>query len=171
MTVKGKTREEMIDLEAFREELQDIKTGRGMLMQALHWAQNRFGHIPVPVQELIAETLKVPLSTVYGVITFYTRFTLLPKGRCEVSICMGTACYIQGANEILQECEMALGIKNGETTEDGLFSLSTTRCVGACGLAPVVTVNEEVHGRMDLQKMRALLAELKESYESEGEGA
>ncbi len=164
MTVKGKTREEMIDLEAFREELQDIKTGRGMLMQALHRAQNRFGHIPVPVQELIAETLKVPLSTVYGVITFYTRFTLLPKGRCEVSICMGTACYIQGAAEILDEAERTLGIEAGGTTADGLFSLTTTRCVGACGLAPVVTVNGEVHGRMDLKKMKTLLADLEEEY-------
>ena len=142
-----------------------------MLMQALHLAQNRFGHIPPPIQEIIALSLKVPMSTVYGVITFYSRFTLVPKGKCDVSICMGTACYIQGANEILQECEMALGIKNGETTEDGLFSQSTTRCVGACGLAPVVTVNEEVHGRMDLQKMRALLAEHNENYDSAGEEA
>lgn len=171
MAVEFKVEEHVMEMEAFQEDLDKLRGKRGMLMQALHLAQNRFGHIPIPVQEVIARTLKVPMSTVYGLITFYSRFTLVPKGKCEVSICMGTACYIQGANEILQECEMALGIKNGETTEDGLFSLSTTRCVGACGLAPVVTVNEEVHGRMDLQKMRALLAELKESYESGGEEA
>ena len=158
------------EIDIFRRELEDLKEGRGMLMQALHLAQNRFGHIPVPIQEIISKTLKVPMSTVYGVITFYTRFTLEPKGQCEVSICMGTACYIQGAAEILQELESALGIKSGETTENGLFTITTTRCVGACGLAPVVTVNGEVHGRMDLKKMRALITELKESYK-EGDEA
>ncbi len=156
-------------VDQFRQDLAKLQGSRGMLMQALHMAQNRFGHIPPPIQEIIAQSLKVPMSTVYGVITFYSRFTLVPKGKCEISICMGTACYIQGATSILQECEKALGIQNGETTEDGLFSLSTTRCVGACGLAPVVTINQEVHGRMNAQKMRALLTELKSQYGKESQ--
>lgn len=164
MTGERKREGQVIDLEVFKEDLQAIKAGRGMLMQALHMAQNRFGHIPVPVQETIAETLKVPLSTVYGVITFYTRFTLLPRGKCEISICMGTACYIQGAAEILKEAERLLGVEAGGTTADGLFSLTTTRCAGACGLAPVVTVNGEVHGRMNLKKMRDLLTDLQGQY-------
>ncbi|HZK29214.1 MAG TPA: NAD(P)H-dependent oxidoreductase subunit E, partial [Clostridia bacterium] len=105
--------------------------------------------------------------TIYGVITFYTRFTLAPKGQCEISICMGTACYIQGAAEILGEAEKALGIKSGATTADGLFTLTTTRCVGACGLAPVVTVNQEVHGRMSIKKMKALIADLKQQYDQD----
>jgi NADH-quinone oxidoreductase subunit E/NADP-reducing hydrogenase subunit HndA len=153
------------DLEEFKSDLNRIKGGRGMLMQGLHMAQNRFGYIPPPIQQIISDTLKVPMSTIYGVITFYTRFTLAPKGLCEISICMGTACYIQGAAEILAEAESALGVKNGATTPDGLFTLTTTRCVGACGLAPVVTVNQEVHGRMNVKKMKALLAELKLQYE------
>ena len=165
MAVQFKVEEQQVEIESFQNELDALKGGRGMLMQALHLAQNRFGHIPPPIQEMIAKTLKIPMSTVYGVITFYARFTLEPKGKCDISICMGTACYIQGAAEILQEAETALGIKNGGTTEDGLFSLSTTRCVGACGLAPVVTVNEEVHGRMNIKKMKTLITELKTTYE------
>ncbi len=157
------------EIAEFKRDLERIKDGRGMLMHALHLAQNRFGYVPSDVQQIIADTLKVPLSTVYGVITFYSRFTLVPKGRCDLSICMGTACYIQGAEELLKETEEALGIKNGETSPDGNFSLSSTRCVGACSLAPVVIVNGEVHGRMTVQSMRKLLAELKKQYGSQPE--
>lgn len=171
MALDFKVEDHVQEVEAFRADLEKIKGGKGMLMQALHMAQNRFGHIPPPIQEIIAETLKVPMSTVYGVITFYSRFTLEPKGKCEISICMGTACYVQGAAEILAEAERILGIKNGETTEDGLFSLSTTRCVGACGLAPVVTVNQEVHGRMKTSDVKKMIAKLKREYAKEEKGA
>lgn len=133
---------------AYVEEIRPLSATPGMLMQALHIAQTRFGHIPPDVQEVIAKTLDVPMSTVYGVITFYSNFTLDPKGRVEISICMGTACYIQGSSKLLQEAEKKLGVGPDETTPDGMFTLSTTRCLGACGLAPVVTVNGEVHGRM-----------------------
>lgn len=169
MALEFNPAEHQADLEAFKVELDAIKDGKGMLMQALHLAQNRFGHIPPPVQEIIAATLKVPMSTVYGVITFYSRFTLVPKGKCEISICMGTACYVQGAAEILAEAERLLGIKNGETTPDGLFSLTTTRCVGACGLAPVVVVNQEVHGRFKMAEMKKLIASLKKEYGADEE--
>lgn len=155
------------EIAAFRRDLERIKDGRGMLMHALHLAQNRFGYVPSEVQQIVSDTLKVPLSTVYGVITFYSRFTLVPKGRCDLSICMGTACYIQGAEELLKETEEALGIKSGETSKDGNFSLSTTRCVGACSLAPVVTVNGEVHGRLSVKDMKKLLTELKKQYAPE----
>lgn len=157
------------EIAAFERDLERIKGGRGMLMHALHLAQNRFGYVPSDVQQIIADTLKVPLSTVYGVITFYSRFTLVPKGRCDLSICMGTACYIQGAESLLKEAEETLGIKSGETSPDGNFSLSTTRCVGACSLAPVVTVNGEVHGRMTVQEMKKLLDDLKKQYASQPE--
>ncbi|HHX30727.1 MAG TPA: NAD(P)H-dependent oxidoreductase subunit E [Clostridiaceae bacterium] len=169
MTFEFKVEDHVKDLEEFQAELDQIKDERGMLMQALHLAQNRFGHIPIPIQQIISDTLKVPMSTVYGVITFYSRFTLIPKGKCDISICMGTACYVQGAAEILAEAERLLGIKNGETTPDGLFSLSTTRCVGACGLAPVVTVNQEVHGRIKMVEMKKLIAKLKKEYTAEEE--
>lgn len=157
------------EIAAFERDLERIKDGRGMLMLALHLAQNRFGYVPSDVQRIIADTLKVPLSTVYGVVTFYSRFTLIPRGRCDLSICTGTTCYIQGAEELLKEAEETLGIKDGETSPDGNFSLSTTRCVGACSLAPVVTVNGEVHGRMTVQEMKKLLADLKKQYLSQPE--
>jgi len=154
MALEFNPAEHQADLEAFKVELDAIKDGKGMLMQALHLAQNRFGHIPPPVQEIIAATLKVPMSTVYGVITFYSRFTLVPKGKCEISICMGTACYVQGAAEILAEAERLL---------------TTTRCVGACGLAPVVVVNQEVHGRFKMAEMKKLIASLKKEYGADEE--
>ncbi len=169
MVSQVNTEERQREIAAFERDLERIKGGRGMLMHALHLAQNRFGYVPSDVQQIIADTLKVPLSTVYGVITFYSRFTLVPKGRCDLSICMGTACYIQGAEELLKETEEALGIKSGETSPDGNFSLSTTRCVGACSLAPVVTVNGEVHGRMTVQEMKKLLDDLKKQYASQPE--
>ncbi len=165
MAVQFKVEEHLADVEAFKRELEPIKDKRGMLLQALHFAQNRFGHIPPPIQEIISKTLKIPMSTIYGVITFYSRYTLEPKGKCDVSICMGTACYIQGAAELLEEAETELGVKMGETRDDGIFSISATRCVGACGLAPIVSVNEEVYSRMNLKKMKALLKELKQTYE------
>ncbi|HHU12871.1 MAG TPA: NAD(P)H-dependent oxidoreductase subunit E [Clostridiaceae bacterium] len=151
-------------LSEFAATLDRLRGRRGVLMQALHEAQSRFGHIPPYVQELISDALDIPVSMIYGVITFYARFTLEPTGRCEIGVCLGTACYVKGSARLIEDIEKALGIKPGQTTEDGSFTLTATRCVGACGLAPVVTVNQDVHGRMKREEMKKLLAFLKKEY-------
>jgi NADH:ubiquinone oxidoreductase subunit E len=152
------------DLQAYERILERLKGGKGVLMQALHEAQNRFGYIPSYIQEMISEKLDIPLSVIYGVITFYTRFTLEPTGRCEIAVCLGTACYVKGSAKLIEDIEAELGIKPGETTKDGNFTLTVTRCVGACGLAPVVTFNHEAHGRLKSEDLKQLLAQLKEEY-------
>ena len=151
-------------LSEFAATLDRLRGRRGVLMQALHEGQNRFGHIPPYVQKMISDALDIPVSMIYGVITFYARFTLEPTGRCEIGVCLGTACYVKGSARLIEDIEKALGIKPGQTTEDGSFTLTATRCVGACGLAPVVTVNQDVHGRMKREEMKKLLAFLKKEY-------
>ncbi|MFR2509399.1 NAD(P)H-dependent oxidoreductase subunit E, partial [Odoribacter laneus] len=110
----------------------------GELINILHKAQDTFGYLPREVQEIIARQLGIPVSKVYGVVTFYSFFTMTPKGEHPISVCMGTACYVRGAEKVLDEFKRVLGINVGETTSDGKYSLSSLRCVGACGLAPVV---------------------------------
>ena len=124
------------------------KDVRGSLMPVLQQAQDIYGYLPVEVQRMIAEGLEIPLEEVYGVATFYGQFSLNPKGRYKVSICMGTACYVKGAGMVLERIEEKLGIKSGGITPDGKFSLDATRCLGACGLAPIMTINEDIYGRL-----------------------
>ena len=131
------------------------------LIEILHLVQNTYGYIPEDMIALISKTLDIPPSRIYGVITFYSRFSLVPTGKYSISVCMGTACYVKGAGDILDEVKKELGINSGETTEDGLFSIVETRCIGACGLAPVVTVNEEVHGRLKKGDMTKIIDELR----------
>ncbi len=131
------------------------------LIEILHLVQNTYGYIPENIITLISKTLDIPPSRIYGVITFYSRFSLVPTGKYSISVCMGTACYVKGAGDILDEVKKELGIDSGETTEDGLFSIVETRCIGACGLAPVVTVNEEVHGRLKKGDMTKIIDELR----------
>lgn len=131
------------------------------LIEILHLVQNTYGYIPEEMITLISKTLDIPPSKIYGVITFYSRFSLVPTGKYSISVCMGTACYVKGAGDILEEVKKELGIDSGETTEDGLFSIVETRCIGACGLAPVVTVNEEVHGRLKKGDMTKIIDELR----------
>lgn len=131
------------------------------LIEILHLVQNTYGYIPEDIITLISKTLDIPPSRIYGVITFYSRFSLVPTGKYSISVCMGTACYVKGAGDILDEVKKELGIDSGETTEDGLFSIVETRCIGACGLAPVVTVNEEVHGRLKKGDMTKIIDELR----------
>lgn len=121
---------------------------RGALIPVLHEAQELFGYLPLEVQRVIAEKLNIPLAEVYGVVSFYTQFTINPKGKYKINVCMGTACYVKGANEILDKFRTRLSIDVGECTEDGKFSLDACRCIGACGLAPVVTINDEVFGKL-----------------------
>lgn len=127
------------------------------LINILHKVQQHFGFLPPPVQQAVACELSIPVSKVYGVVTFYSLFTMEPKGRYPVSICTGTACHVRGSGDVVREVERVLGIKVGQTTADGKFSLNTLRCVGACGLAPVVMIGEQIHGRVEVRDIEALL--------------
>jgi NADP-reducing hydrogenase subunit HndA len=132
--------------------LQDViakhKNTKGALIPVLHGAQEIYGYLPIEVQKVISEGLNIPLTEIYGVITFYTQFTLKPKGKFKIQICMGTACYVKGSKLILDKMKEKLGIDVGDLTEDGKFSLDATRCIGACGLAPVMMINDDVYGRL-----------------------
>ena len=129
------------------------------LIHVLHKAQSIFGYLPAEVQEIVARELKVPVAKVYGVVTFYSYFSMIPKGKNPISICMGTACYVRGGEKVLEEFKRKLGVEVGETTKDGLFSLNCLRCVGACGLAPVVMVGDKTYGRVSPDGVQEILAE------------
>ena len=117
--------------------------------------------MPTTAQMVVADYLNIPLADVYGVVTFYSRFTTVPKGKYDISVCMGTACFVKGSQSILERAKEKLGIDEGQTTEDQLFSLETMRCVGACGLAPVFTVNNKVYGKATVKKLDEVIDELK----------
>ena len=114
----------------------------------LQKAQEIYGYLPLEIQEMIAENLNISSSIVYGVVTFYTQFSTVPKAKYSISVCLGTACYVKGAGDILDKIKEILKIKEGETTSDGKFSIEACRCIGACGLAPVMKINEDVYGRL-----------------------
>lgn len=132
------------------------------LINVLHQVQSKLGYLPAEVQEVIAKGLNMSVAKVYGVVTFYSFFTMLPQGQHPISICMGTACYVRGAEKVLHEFKRHLGIEVGQTTADGKFSISCLRCVGACGLAPVVLVGEKVYGRVSPQQVGKIIAEYQE---------
>jgi len=127
------------------------------LIQILHRAQELFGYLRSDVVEFIAKRLKLPTSQVYGVITFYSFFSTVPKGKYTILVCMGTACYVRGAEQVVQAFEKELGIKRGQTTPDGLFSLQCARCLGACGLAPVAMIGEDVHSKLTPKKVKQII--------------
>lgn len=124
------------------------KDDPGAVMPVLQEAQDVYGYLPIEVQTMVAEGLNVPLEEVYGVSTFYSQFSLSPKGKYNISVCLGTACYVKGSGEILDKLSECLGIEAEECTADGMFSLTACRCIGACGLAPVITINDDVYGRL-----------------------
>jgi len=137
------------DLEAELERVIAQHEGRkDDLIEVLYWVQENYGYVPKDVQLIISEKMNVPLSTIYGVITFYHLFSLKPKGKYEISLCKGTACYVRGSMRVLERFEKELGIKQHDTTDDNMFSLEVVRCLGACGLAPVLTINKEPQVRM-----------------------
>ena len=140
-----------------REVIAKNKDVQGALIPVLHEAQEIYGYLPIEVQAIIAEGLGVSLAEVYGVVTFYAQFSLNPKGQYEIGVCLGTACYVKGSGDLLDKFKQILGIDVGECTPDGKFSLTATRCVGACGLAPVVTVNEDVYGRLTVDDVQGIL--------------
>lgn len=143
-------------LDAF---IDSLPSKQGELIRVLHTAQGIFGYLPKEVQMYVAKKMEVPVSKVYGIVSFYSFFTMKPKGQYDISVCLGTACYVRGADKVLAEMEKELGIKMGETTPDGKFSLRTLRCVGACGLAPVVMVGEKVYGRVTPEMVKDILAD------------
>lgn len=133
------------------------KDDKGALMPVLQQAQEVYGYLPIEVQEIIAKEMDIPLEKVYGVVTFYSQFSLNPKGKYTISVCLGTACYVKGSGDIFNKLSEILGIKGGETTPDGKFSLVDCRCIGACGLAPVLTVNDDVYGRLTADDVAGIL--------------
>lgn len=134
------------------------KDEQGAVIPVLHEAQDIYGYLPIEVQKMISEGLNVPLAEIYGIVTFYTQFSLNPKGQYQIGVCLGTACYVKGSGDILEKIKERLGIDVGECTPDGRFSLDATRCIGACGLAPVLTVNDEVFGRLTVDDVDDILA-------------
>ena len=134
----------------------------GELINVLHEAQNLHGYLPEEMQRIIARKLGIPASRVYGVVTFYSFFTMTPKGRHPISVCLGTACYVRGSEKLLEEIKRTLNIEVGQTTPDGKFSLDCLRCVGACGLSPVVTIGDRVYGRLQPKDIKTILDEVED---------
>jgi NADH-quinone oxidoreductase subunit E/NADP-reducing hydrogenase subunit HndA len=128
----------------------------------LHGVQGKLGYLPAEVQEFIAKQLNIPVSKVYGIVSFYSFFTMTPKGKYPIDVCLGTACHVRGSDKLLEEFRRQLGIGEGQTTEDGLFSLSTLRCVGACSLAPVAMIGEKVFGRLTPNQVAGIIAEYRD---------
>ena len=131
------------------------------LISVLHEAQELYGYLPLDVQKVISEQMDIPMAEIYGVVTFYSRFTTEPKGKYNIAVCLGTACYVKGSGEIINKFKEKLGIDVGQCTEDGMFSLEATRCIGACGLAPVLTVNEEVYGKATTDIVEKIIEDYK----------
>ncbi len=149
------TPEQQAKLEAV---IAECKGDKSMLMHVMQEAQEIYGYLPYEVQVMIAEGMDVPLEKVYGVSTFYAQFALSPKGEYNISVCLGTACYVKGAQELIDKLSECLGIESGECTPDGRVSLEACRCIGACGLAPVLTVNDEVYGKLTEKDIPDILA-------------
>ena len=144
--------------EKLAEVIREHREQKGALMPVLQAAQNIFGCVPLDVQEIIADGLGVTLSEVYGVATFYSQFSLQPKGEYVCGVCLGTACYVKGSGDVYSKLMEKLGIEGGECTPDGKFSLVACRCIGACGLAPVITINDDVYGRLVPDDIDEILA-------------
>mgnify|MGYP004445178191 FL=1 len=146
---------------ALKAVIAELKDQPGSLMPIMQKAQEIYGYLPIEVQCIIADGMEVPLEKIYGIATFYTQFALQPKGKYQISVCLGTACYVKGSQQVLEKIEEELGIEPGGCTPDGKFSLESCRCVGACGLAPVMMINENVYGAMTPEKVPGILAEYK----------
>ena len=142
--------------------LKQFKNDKSNLIQILNKVQEKYGYISTDAQKDISEYLNISMAEVYGVITFYSRFTLEPKGKYNIAVCLGTACFVKGSEKVLDKVKQVLQIDVGQTTEDGLFSIEATRCVGACGLAPVFTVNNEVYGKATPEMVVKVINEIKE---------
>lgn len=143
------------------EVIKSHKDDKGALMPVMQKAQDIYGYLPIEVQKIISDGMGIPMERIYGVATFYAQFALQPKGKYRISVCLGTACYVKGSGKIYEKIQDILQIQGGECTLDGKFSLDACRCVGACGLAPVMMINDDVHGRLTPDQVQGIL----EKYE------
>ena len=141
-----------------RQIIAEMKDEKGALMPIMQKAQDIYGYLPYEVQKIISDDMGVPMEKIYGVATFYSMFNLEPKGKYQISVCLGTACYVKGSGLILEKLKEKLGIDNGQCTPDGKFSLDACRCVGACGLAPVMMIKGEVYGKVNVNDIDMILA-------------
>ena len=158
-TACAESQEKINDLKKIVDKYKDTE---GSLIQVLHEAQELYGYLPLEVQREISKLMNIPLAEIYGVVSFYTQFSINPKGKYKVNVCMGTACYVKGANEVLDKFRTRLSIDVGECTEDRRFSLDACRCIGACGLAPVVTINDDVYGKLTPDDVDAIIDKYEE---------
>ena len=142
--------------------INENKDDKSNLMVVMQKAQDIYGYLPIEVQNMIAEGMEIPIEKVYGVATFYAQFSLSPKGKYNISVCLGTACYVKGAGDLFDKLSERLGIGADECTADGKFSLTACRCIGACGLAPVLTVNDDVYGRLTVDDIDGILEKYKD---------
>ena len=149
-------------IEKIKEICSEFNHKKCEIINILHKVQSTFGYLPAEVQKVVAKEMEVPISHIYGIVTFYSFFSMVPKGQFPISICLGTACYVRGAEKVLNEFKRILGVEVGVTTQDGLFSIDALRCVGACGLAPVVLVGEEVYGRVTPDEVKKILEKYKD---------
>ena len=152
------TKEQETALKAWLDENKDMP---GAALPALQKAQEIYGYLPIEVQQMVAEALDMPLAEIYGISTFYSMFSLYPKGTYQISVCLGTACYVKGSGDIYNALQQKLGISSGECTPDGKFSLDACRCIGACGLAPVIMINDDVYGRLTTDALDGILEKYK----------
>lgn len=141
----------------FKDFLDDKKETPGPLMPSLQKAQDIFDYLPKEMLEVISKKLSIPMAEIYGVATFYSQFSFIPTGKNKISVCLGTACYVKGAQDILEEIESQLGIKSGETTKDEVFSIASARCVGDCSIAPVILVNEDVYAKVKKDEIKEII--------------
>jgi len=153
------TKEQEEQLIAYIKEMQDVQ---GNLIPIMQKAQEIYGYLPIEVQTIIAREMDIPLEKVYGISTFYAMFTLEPKGKYQIAVCLGTACYVKGSGDVYAKLENTLGLQGGGCTPDGKFSLEACRCLGACGLAPVMMINGEVYGRLTPDQIPGILAKYKD---------
>lgn len=144
--------------EKLMEVINRYKGTDGALISVLHEAQDIYGYLPIEVQAIISKHLDITMAEIYGVVTFYTQFTTQPKGKYKIGICLGTACYVKGSGDILNKIKEKLGIQEGECSPDGKYSIDATRCIGACGLAPVMTVNDDVYGKLTVDDLDDIFA-------------
>ncbi|MBO7543307.1 NAD(P)H-dependent oxidoreductase subunit E [bacterium] len=153
------TKEQEEQLIAYIKEMKDVQ---GNLIPIMQKAQEIYGYLPIEVQTIIAREMDIPLEKVYGISTFYAMFTLEPKGKYQIAVCLGTACYVKGSGDVYAKLENTLGLQGGGCTPDGKFSLEACRCLGACGLAPVMMINGEVYGRLTPDQIPGILAKYKD---------
>lgn len=139
------------------------------LMMILEAIQSEYGYIPLEVQELVSKLTGIPVAEIYGVVTFYSFFSLTPKGKYVIGVCLGTACYVKGGQLVMDKFQEQLGIKVGETTADGLFTLDALRCIGACGIAPAISINGKVYPKMDPSKVAGIIKEYRQMAEGEAQ--